>query len=97
MLQITKGRREIREQLGFSDASVFRSYVDSLLDLAGKIQRLSPDQAGLAQPNPEYPWEDPTTHHVQAPVEHDFPEFDPRNPKMIKIDRLISDLLRLMR
>jgi hypothetical protein len=96
MLQVIKGRREIREQLGFTDAAIFRNYVDSLLDLAGKIQQLSPDQAGLAQPNPEYPWEDPTTHQVQALVEHDFPEFDPSDLRMLKIDRLISDLLRLM-
>jgi hypothetical protein len=56
MLQVIKGRREIREQLGFSDTSIFRSYVDSLLDLAGKIQQLSPDQAGLTQPNRNARW-----------------------------------------
>ena len=94
MLQVLKARPEIRRQLGFNDSAIFKSYIDSLLDLAAKIERLSPDQAGLNQPNPEYPWQDPATHQVRAPVEYDFPEFDPRDPKMIKIDRLIDDLLR---
>ena len=96
MLQVIKGRRDIRRQLGFTDATLFKNYIDSLLDLAAKIQALSPDLAGLTQPNPEYPWEDPLTHAVQAPVDYDFPLFDTRDPKMLKIDRLISDLLRVM-
>lgn len=96
MLQVMKGRPDIREGLGFIDAKLFRNYIDSLLDLASRIQALSPDVAGLHQPNPEYPWEDPLTHHVQAPVDYDFAQFDPRDPKMIKIDRLVSDLLRLI-
>ncbi|HET6251517.1 MAG TPA: hypothetical protein VFE47_27780 [Tepidisphaeraceae bacterium] len=95
MLQVIKGRREIRGQLGFADASLFRSFIDSLLDLAARIEGLSPDQAGLTHPNPEYPWEDPVTHLVQAPADYNFPQFDVRDPKMIKIDRLVSDLLRL--
>src|ERR1035437_10381682 len=56
MLQTIKGRYDIRRQLGYESANVFNSYIDSLLGLAGKIERLSPDQAGLTQPNPEYPW-----------------------------------------
>lgn len=95
MLQVLKARPEIRRQLGYADASVFKAYVDSLLDLADRIQRLSPDQAGLTQPNPEYPWESMATHQVTAPADYAFPEFDPRDPKMIKIDRLVGDLLRL--
>ncbi len=95
MLQVLKGRPELRAQLGFDDAAVFRRYIDSLLDLAGRIQALSPDQAGLNNPNPEYPWEDPLTQEVRAPVDYEFPDFDPRDPRMIKIDRLIADLLRI--
>jgi len=95
MLQVLKGSPEFREELGFSDAAVFRTYINSLLDLAGRIERLSPSLAGMNQPNPEYPWEDPITHTVRSPAEYDFQEFDPRDPRMIKIDRLIRDLLRI--
>jgi hypothetical protein len=94
MLQVLKGRPEVREQLGFRDAKVFRSYIDSLLELAGRIERLSPERAGLTQPNPEYPWEDQGTHEVCAPAEYEFPGFDPRDPRMIKLDRLLGNLLR---
>lgn len=34
MLQVIKGRRDIRQQLGFTDATLFKNYIDSLLDLA---------------------------------------------------------------
>jgi hypothetical protein len=88
MLQVLKGRPEIRRQLGYSDAGIFKAFIDSLLDLAARIERLSPDQAGLTQPNPEYPWQDRTTDQVITPAQHPFTEFDPRDPKMLKIDRL---------
>jgi hypothetical protein len=96
MLKAIKGRPDIRQQLGYRSVDVFRSYIDSLLDLAWKIERLSPEQAGLTQPNPEYPWwKDPGKTQVMAPAQYDFPEFDQRNRRMGKIDRLIGALLRL--
>ena len=97
MLQVLKGRPEVRRQLGYSDVKVFKAYIDSLLDLATRIEQLSPDQAGLTRPNAEYPWEDQSSRQVLAPVEYSFPEFNPRDPKMAKIDRLIGDLLRIAR
>jgi hypothetical protein len=96
MLQVLKGRREIRRQLRYPKAEVFTSYINSLLDLAGRIERLSPDQAGFTRPNPEYPWwKDRSTRQAWAPMEYDFPEFNPRDPRMSRIDQLIGDLLRL--
>ncbi len=95
MLQVLKSRPEIRRQLGFDDAARFKSYIDSLLDLAGKIARLAPAQAGLTQPNPEYPWRDLSTHQIQVPAQFDFPEFDPRKPKMIKIHEHLRNLLQI--
>ncbi len=95
MLQVLKARPEIRRQLGFDDAAQFKSYIDSLLDLAGKIEGLAPAQAGLTHPNPEYPWGDVSTDQVQVPARFAFPEFDPRKPKMIKIHQLLRDLLRI--
>ena len=95
MLRVLKSRPEIRRRLGYRDSATFKKYIDSLLNLAERIERLSPTQAGLTRPNPEYPWENPATHDVQAPADYPFPEFDPKDPRMIKIDRLISDLLRI--
>lgn len=95
MLQVIKSRPEIRQQLGFRSSLVFKSYLDSILDLAAKIEELSPDQAGFTQPNPEYPWQEDASQPVVAPAEHCFAQFDPRDPRMVKIERLIDDLLRL--
>ena len=97
MLQILKSRPEIRRQLGFDDATRFKSYIDSLLDLVRKIERLAPSQAGLTLPNPEYPWEDMSTHQIQVPARFGFAEFDPKKPKMIKIHQLVRDLLKITR
>jgi hypothetical protein len=95
LLQTVKGRPDIRRQLGYDDAVVFRAFIDSLLDLADQIERLAPSAAGFTQPNPEYPWRDPATNTIHVPAEFDFQLFDPRNPKMIKMERLLQALLRI--
>lgn len=95
MLQILKARPEIRRQLGFDDAARFKRYIDSLLDVASKIEALAPALAGLTQPNPEYPWEDLNTHVIQVPARFSFPEFDPKRPKMAKIHQLVETLLHI--
>lgn len=96
MLQLIRNSRDVRQQLGYYKADFFVSYIDSLMDLASKIERLSPDQAGFTRPNPEYPWwKDQAASHVWAPSEYNFPEFDPLDPKMVKIELLVGDLLRL--
>lgn len=97
LLQTLKGRRTIRRQLGFSDAAIFRRFIDSLLDLAERVERLAPAAAGLAAPNPEYPWRDPKTGLVHAPADYSFGLFDPRAPKMIKLERLLDELVRTAR
>ncbi len=93
MLRTLKSSPEFRRQLGFTSVFGFNSYIDSLLDMAGKIERLSPDQAGLTQPNPEYPWRDNATQQVLAPSDYSFPGFDPHDFKMIRIKKLVNSLL----
>ena len=96
MLQHLKWRPDVWRNLGFTRAGAFKRFIDSLLGLAWKIERLSPDQAGFTLPNPEYPWwKDRNAKQAWAPMEYDFPGFDPRDPRMSKIDQLIGDLLRL--
>ncbi|GMV98801.1 MAG: hypothetical protein AMXMBFR83_31490 [Phycisphaerae bacterium] len=97
MLQVLKTRPEVRRQLGFEEAAQFKRYIDSLLALAARIEGLAPAQAGLIRPNPEYPWRDPPTGQIHAPARFDFPEFDPRDARLIKLHGLIRDLLRIAR
>jgi hypothetical protein len=95
LLQTTKSRPEIRHQLGYEDAASFRQFIDSLLPLAERIERLAPNFAGTTNPNPEYPWEDRATGQVIAPVQFEFPEFDAKSPQMVKLERLLGALIRL--
>ena|SRR6266508_1422040 len=93
LLQSLKSRPDARRQLGYEDSTVFRRFIDSLLPLAEKIERLAPNLAGLTSPNPEYPWREPTGD-VRAPVDYAFPEFDAKSAQMIKLERLIEALIR---
>ena len=94
LLQVLKSRRDIRERLGY-DAHTFKVYIDSLLQLANRVEQLAPSAAGFTQPNPEYPWRDVATGQVLAPVDFAFPLFDPRDPKMIKLEKLIEWLVEV--
>jgi len=96
MLQVIKGRPDIRRQLGYANARAFASFINSLLGLANRVQGLAPAVAGLTQPNPEYPWRNLGTGEIQAPAEFEFPDFDrATKPQMAKLDKLVRALLRL--
>lgn len=93
MLQQIKGRPEIRRQLGYSNANAFRSYIDSLLPLAWRIEQLAPKKEDVVKPNPEYPWyTDTTKTQVVAPADYQFPKFF-EDWHMGLIDKLIGTLL----
>lgn len=94
-LRVIRGRNDIRRLLGFSDPAMFRRFIDSLLPLAHQIQELAPSAAGVTRPNPEYPWRPTPTSAVVAPAEFEFPLFDPRSPKIAKLDRLLDRLIDL--
>jgi hypothetical protein len=94
-LQTLKGRPDIRQQLGYTDGKVFQSFINSLLDLAHRIQKLAPAAARLTHPNSEYPWLDLRTNQVVAPADYDFPEFTPDSSAMVKLEKLVRDILRI--
>jgi hypothetical protein len=95
-LQTLKNQPEIRRQLGYNDRKVFATFINSLLELARRVEQLAPAATGLGQPNPEYPWRDAKTGEAFAPVDFDFrPLFSPRDAKMIKLERLIASLLQI--
>ena len=94
MLQVLKSRPDIRKSLGYSDAAIFKRYIDSLLGIGRQIEQLAPALAGFTQPNPEYPWRDLMFSSVLVPANYSFPEFDPGDPKVQKLTDLIRRLLR---
>src|SRR5687767_9507415 len=75
-LRSLKGRPDIRRKLGYANKESFYAFIDSLLPLADKLERLAPNFAGFTQPNAEYPWQATKSGPVVAPVDFDFPEFD---------------------
>jgi hypothetical protein len=95
-LWVIKGRPELRRQLGYEHAEEFRSFIDSLLPLAERIERLAPNLAGMTQPNPEYPWRPAGQAEVFAPSQYDFPQFTPLKPQMAKLVALVENLLRVV-
>lgn len=95
LLQVIKGRPDIRRQVGYQDSKVFRAFIDSLLPTASRIEALAPSAAGDRHPNPEYPWWDPAGQTVHVPATFEFVEFDPATPQMVKLEKLVSGLLRI--
>ncbi len=95
MLQLIKGRPEVRKALGFQNSATFNEYIGSLLDIATKIQSLAPSVARMSQPNPEYPWLDKSTGLIQAPCDHEFTAFSSTNPQLTKFLSLVRRLLSI--
>ena len=71
-LQLLKANPRVREYMGFKRKQDFKSYIDSLLELAAWIENLAPSKAGMYGPNPEYPWEDRKTNSPIVPAEFHF-------------------------
>lgn len=96
LLQLVKQSPSMRDRLGYGDdRRSFVAYIDSLLPLARRVEQLAPALAGSGEPNAEYPWADAATGNIVAPAAFDFAEFDPADPKMIKLLGLFRALLQL--
>ncbi len=73
-LQISKGRPELRRKLGYAgNYHAYCSYINSLLGVAERIERLAP-VGGEERLNPEYPWAT-NADEVICPACYGFPEF----------------------
>ena len=95
-LKRSKGRRELRRKLGYGDKknyAAYVTYIDSLLDIAGKVERLAPS-GKLNQVNPEYPWRDDDTGAVICPLEFGFPVLEKTD--LVKFNKFISNLFRII-
>jgi len=96
MLQVIKSQPQVRRQLGYKHDASFKCFIDSLLDLASRIENLAP--AGLSQPNPEYPWHDRATDEIRVPATSSFHDFErATNPQMARLDKLVRALLGIAR
>ena len=91
-LRMSKGRPEIRRQLGFEkNYRAYCTYIDSFLDLARRIEGLAP-VGGEERVNPEYPWAD-IAGNVLCPASYAFPEFG--RQEITSFQHLTDSLFRI--
>ncbi len=95
-LLMLRTRPDIRRRLGYQRFEHFRAVINSLLPVAGRIERLAPALAGSSRPNPEYPWRAGAALPVTAPAEFNFPDLHIRSPQMAKFLRIIDRLLAVL-
>ncbi len=94
LLRYSKRRKNLHEGLRFGGKSrAYASYIDSLMPLADKIEKLAPVGGNFDQINPEYPWKD-VNGDITCPTEYGFPEFRQRD--LARIQDLVSGLFRIM-
>jgi hypothetical protein len=91
-VQKIRDSRDCWRHLQFADRRHFRTWVNEVLPLVERIERLAPALAGDG-PNPEYPW--PANAPVTAPVEFNFPVWHEletgRGRKLIGLIQLLMD------
>jgi hypothetical protein len=89
-LKISKQRSGLRESLGYErNSKAFSHYVDSLLPMAQKIERLAPMGRLSDQINTEYPWLQ-ENGEVTCPASYDFPDFNKKD--LAEVYRFLSRL-----
>ncbi|MFH0821202.1 MAG: hypothetical protein V2B18_00495 [Pseudomonadota bacterium] len=93
-LRHTKVHPFWKKRLGFAqNKRGYAAYIDGMLPIADKIEKLAPAISGPSQPNPEYPWS-PRPGDVTCPADYDFPEI--KRHELGKITALISNLFRAL-
>lgn len=90
-LQLTRSQKNVSRLLN-TKHSVYCSQINSLLDVAKRVENLAPAGGDFGKLNPEYPWED-VSGTVQTPVEYAYSEFSPTD--LAKLQTLISNLFRI--
>lgn len=91
-LKFTKKRPDIREQFGYgNNYNAYASYIDSLINLAEKIEKLAPIGGNFDRINPEYPWKDNISGEIICPCTYYFSDFS--RDELSKIQMLLSKFL----
>lgn len=92
LLKFCKQRPDIRRLLGYeNNYHAYCSYIDSLLSVAERIEKLAP-VGRQERVNPEYPWLD-HDGNVVCPVSYSFPEFG--HQEIISFQKLTDALFRI--
>lgn len=71
----------------------YKSYIDSIIPFAEKIENLHPS-GQVSKPNPEYPWDD-SSGKIYSPVDFDFSEIKNDRTGMNKFKAFISKLIEI--
>jgi hypothetical protein len=91
-LKVSKGRPDLRNRLGYGhNYKAYSAYIDSLLPLAERIEKLAPVGGDFDTMNPEYPWID-ARGDVICPANYNFPDFG--KTELAQIQKLLSGLFR---
>lgn len=94
-LQQMPGQPGRRFQLRYGGKSaMLKARVRKILPLAKMIEDLAPALAGVARPNPEYPWKDRMTKEIVCPADFGFAEFDPASADMLNLVDVLDELLK---
>ena len=92
-LNSTKGHPSIPRLLGYSkNRLAYCAYIDSILDVAKRIENLAPAGGIYDKFNPEYPWKD-IFGKIQVPSDYPFIEFAVTD--FAKIQTLMTSLFRI--
>ncbi|MGI4789562.1 MAG: hypothetical protein ACRYFS_12005 [Janthinobacterium lividum] len=90
-IKLSAKRPDIRRVSRFTNANQFAAYAASLLNIAQKVEDLSPE--GGDHPNPEYPWEEKGM--ILLPTQFAFADLDFRSRQVIKLLEFIDDCFTL--
>jgi hypothetical protein len=93
-LQRTKVYPLWKKRLGFAqNKRGYAVYIDGILPIADKIEKLAPAVSGPHQPNAEYPWS-PCAGDIRCPADYDFSEI--KRHELGKIIALVTSLFRAL-
>lgn len=93
-LQCTKFYPLWKKRLGYEHKKqAYAAYIDRMIPIADKIEKLAPAISGPSQPNPEYPWS-PCVGDVRCPADYDFPEI--KRHELGMITALVASLFRAL-
>lgn len=92
-LKRTKKSQSVSRLMGYTNNHLaYCSYIDSLLDVATRVEDLAPVGGNYNKLNPEYPWAD-ASGVIQIPVDYTFHEFSATD--LAKLQTLVSNLFKI--
>ncbi len=95
LLKLSTRHPKIYKLLGYpGNRAAYRTYIDSLLPAAKRIEDLAPVGGDHDKLNAEYPWRD-HGGTVLTPTRYEYPELSKTD--MAKLQTIMADLIRISR